>query len=138
MNHSKLAHSIIFPLKKESSGKRYFRSLQDSSGCERASGANGSCTNFNENEGITETDCCSQKQMCENYLKIGITEHSNMVCILCFDIKLTHKWQFYDHFRRFLCKCMFIFHKTEVQTVILICLMGLNSDWFKSYGTKCK
>ena len=58
--------------------------------------------------------------------------------ILCFDIKLTHKWQFYDHFRRFLCKCMFIFHKTEVQTVILICLMGLNSDWFKNYDTKCK
>ena len=23
--------------------------------------------------------------------------------ILCFDIKLTHKWQFYDHFRQFLC-----------------------------------
>jgi hypothetical protein len=33
---------------------------------------------------------------------------------------------------------MFIFHKTEIQTVILICLTGLNSDWFKSYETKCK
>ena len=63
---------------------------------------------------------------------------TNKDSILCFDIKLTHKWQFYDHFRQFLCKCMFIFHKTEVQTVILICLMGLNSDWFKNYDTKCK
>ena len=23
--------------------------------------------------------------------------------ILCFDIKLTHQWQFYNHFRQFLC-----------------------------------
>ena len=72
-----------------------------------------------------------------------ISEIGNCLCILminilCFDIKLTHKWQFYDHFWRFLCKCMFIFHKTEVQTVILICLMGLNSDWFKNYDTNCK
>ena len=29
---------------------------------------------------------------------------------------------------------MFIFHKTEVQTVIFRCLMGLNLDWFKIYG----
>ena len=34
--------------------------------------------------------------------------------------------------------CMFIFHKTEVQTVILKCLTGLNLDWFKSYDTKRK
>ena len=34
--------------------------------------------------------------------------------------------------------CMFNFHKTEVQTVILMCLTGLNSDWFKSYDTKRK
>ena len=32
---------------------------------------------------------------------------------------------------------MFIFHKTEVQRIILICLMGLNFNWFKSYGLKC-
>ena len=31
-----------------------------------------------------------------------------------------------------------IFHKTEVQTVILRCWMGLNLNWFKSYDTKCK
>ena len=34
--------------------------------------------------------------------------------------------------------CIFIFHKTEVQTVILRCLMGLNLDWFKIYGLWCK
>ena len=33
---------------------------------------------------------------------------------------------------------MFIFHKTEVQTVILKCLTSLNTNWFKSYDTKCK
>ena len=33
--------------------------------------------------------------------------------------------------------CMFIFHKTEVQTVILRCWMGLNLNWFKSYGLRC-
>ena len=30
-----------------------------------------------------------------------------------------------------------IFHKTEVLTVILRCLMGLNLDWVKGYGLKC-
>ena len=30
-----------------------------------------------------------------------------------------------------------IFHKTEVQTVILMCLMGQNLNWFKSFVTKC-
>merc|ERR1712051_500170 len=32
--------------------------------------------------------------------------------------------------------CMLFFHKTEVQTVILICSTGLNLNWFKSYGLK--
>ena len=32
---------------------------------------------------------------------------------------------------------MFIFHKPEVQRVILICSAGLNFDWFKKYGLKC-
>ena len=32
--------------------------------------------------------------------------------------------------------CMLFFHKTEVQTVILICSTGLNFNWFKSYGPK--
>ena len=30
-----------------------------------------------------------------------------------------------------------IFHKTEVQTVILRWITGLNLNWFKSYGLKC-
>jgi hypothetical protein len=30
--------------------------------------------------------------------------------------------------------CMFILHKTVVQTVILRCLTGLHLDWFKRYG----
>ena len=33
---------------------------------------------------------------------------------------------------------MIIFHKTEVQKIVLRCLTGLNSDWFNSYDTKCK
>ena len=33
--------------------------------------------------------------------------------------------------------CIFIFHKTEVQTVILRCLTGLNLNWFNSYGLRC-
>ena len=33
---------------------------------------------------------------------------------------------------------MNIWHKTEVQTVILRCLMGLYLNWFKSYDTKWK
>ena len=50
----------------------------------------------------------------------------------------TGKWLFYDHFWPFFANCMVIFHKTEVQTVILMCLMGLNSNWFKGYDTKSK
>ena len=33
--------------------------------------------------------------------------------------------------------CLFIFHTTEVQTVILRYLAGINLDWFKSYGLSC-
>ena len=39
---------------------------------------------------------------------------------------------------RFSTSCMFIFHKKEVQTVILRCLTSLNIDWFKNYGLRCK
>ena len=38
----------------------------------------------------------------------------------------------------FLAIPMFIFHKTEVLTVILRCLSGHTYDWFKSYDTKRK
>ena len=33
---------------------------------------------------------------------------------------------------------MVIFHKTEIQAVILRCLMSLNPNWYKSYDTKLK
>ena len=38
--------------------------------------------------------------------------------------------------RQFFAICVYIFHKTEVLTVILRCLTGLTYDWFKSYDTK--
>ena len=41
----------------------------------------------------------------------------------------------YSHF---LASCMIIFQKTEVQTVILMCWMGQNPNWFKSNSKKCK
>ena len=50
----------------------------------------------------------------------------------------TDKWPFYDHVWPFFAKYMVNFHKTEIQTVILRCLTGLNLDWFKSYDSKCK
>ena len=31
-----------------------------------------------------------------------------------------------------------IFHKNEVQTVILRCFTVINLDWFKLYGLRCK
>ena len=37
----------------------------------------------------------------------------------------------------FFANYMFIFHKTEIQTVILSCLTGLNLDLVKSYGLRC-
>ena len=45
----------------------------------------------------------------------------------------TDKWPFYNHIWPFFANCMCIFHKTEVQTVILRCL---NINWYKSYDTK--
>ena len=38
---------------------------------------------------------------------------------------------------QFFANCILFFHKTEVQTVILRCLTGLDLNWFKSYGLKC-
>ena len=38
---------------------------------------------------------------------------------LCFEMKVTHKWLLQQHFWLFFAICIFIFHKTEVQTVIL-------------------
>ena len=41
-------------------------------------------------------------------------------------------------FSQFFANYINIFHKTEVQTVILRCLIGLNCNWFKIYATKHK
>ena len=41
-------------------------------------------------------------------------------------MKENDKWPFYDHFQPFFDNYMTIFHKTEVQTVILRCLTGLS------------
>ena len=38
----------------------------------------------------------------------------------------------------FFANCMFVFHKTEVQTVILRCLTSLDLDWYTRYDTKRK
>ena len=38
----------------------------------------------------------------------------------------------------FIANYMIVFHKNEVQKIILICLMGLNSKWLNSYDTEHK
>ena len=52
-------------------------------------------------------------------------------------MNVPYKWHCTTISGHFFTICMFIFHKTEVQTVILRCLMSLNLDWFKSYGLRC-
>ena len=48
------------------------------------------------------------------------------------------KWPFYNRFWSFFANYMNIFHKTEIQTVILRCSTSLKLNWYKSYDTKCK
>ena len=48
------------------------------------------------------------------------------------------KWPFYNRFWPFFANYMNIFHKTEIQTVILRCSTSLKLNWYKSYDTKCK
>jgi hypothetical protein len=50
----------------------------------------------------------------------------------------TDRWSFSDHIWPFFANCMFVFHKTQIQTVILRCLMSLNLNWYKSYDKKHK
>ena len=52
--------------------------------------------------------------------------------IFCF---IFHKWPFYEYVWPFVWQlhCTKIFHKTEVQTVILRCLVYLYLNWIKSY-----
>ena len=48
------------------------------------------------------------------------------------------KWPFYNRFWPIFANYMNIFHKTEIQTVILRCSTSLKLNWYKSYDTKCK
>ena len=50
----------------------------------------------------------------------------------------TDKWPCNDHTWPFFTNNIFIFHKTEIQTVILRCLMSLNLNWIKGYNIKYK
>ena len=50
----------------------------------------------------------------------------------------TAKWQCNDHAWSFFANYMFIFHKTEIQTVILRCLTSLNLNCYQSYDTRHK
>ena len=49
-----------------------------------------------------------------------------------------NEWLFYYYFWSNYANCIFIFHKADVQTVILMCLTGIKPDWFKGYDAKCK
>ena len=46
---------------------------------------------------------------------------------------MIHKWPFFDCFCHFFANFMNIFDETEVQTIILRCLVSLNLNWIKSY-----
>ena len=50
----------------------------------------------------------------------------------------TDKWSSYYHIWPFFANCVLIFHKTEIQTVILKCLTILNLNWFLNHDTKRK
>ena len=47
---------------------------------------------------------------------------------------MTHRWPFFDCLGSFFAIFMKIFHKTEVQMVILRCLVSLNLNWIKNYN----
>ena len=46
------------------------------------------------------------------------------------------KWPFYSHFWSFFGNYIKIFHKIEIQTVILTCLVCKNLNWIKSYNIR--
>ena len=59
-------------------------------------------------------------------------------CLANFQKIATDKWSFYYHIWHFFASCVLIFHKTEIQTVILRCSRLLNLNWCNSYDTKRK
>merc|ERR1711997_1267087 len=50
----------------------------------------------------------------------------------------TDIWPCSDHTLPFFANYIFVFHKTEIQTVILRCLTSLNLNWYKRYDKKHK
>ena len=59
-------------------------------------------------------------------------------CLANFQKIATDKWSFYYNIWPFFANCVLIFHKTEIQTVILRCLIILNLNWYNTYDTKPK
>ena len=59
-------------------------------------------------------------------------------CLANFQKIATDKWSFYYHIWPFFANCVLIFHKTEIQTIILRCLRILKLNWYNSYDTKHK
>ena len=59
-------------------------------------------------------------------------------CLANFQNIATDKWTFYYHIWPFFANCMVIFHKNEIQTVILMCLRSLNLNWYNCCDTKWK
>ena len=59
-------------------------------------------------------------------------------CLANFQKIVIDKWSFYYHIWPFFASCVLIFHKTEIQTVILRYLTSPNHNWYKSYDTKRK
>ena len=86
------------------------------------------------------------KNLLMQKLNLIITNHatSSIKCkkILTY-IKTYSKWNWKKCGRcrtisgHIFANCIDIFHKTEVQKVILRCLRSLYLIWFKSHGTKC-
>ena len=50
----------------------------------------------------------------------------------------TDRWLFLDHIWPFFANYILVFYKTEIQTIILKCVMSLNLNWYKSYDKKHK
>ena len=59
-------------------------------------------------------------------------------CLASFQNIPTDKWTFYYHIWPFFTNCMVIFHKNEIQTIILRCFRSLNLNWYYSYDPKQK
>ena len=80
-------------------------------------------------------------QSCLNLIWIKSYDiNHNLIWKLCFSIleektlKIKfQKWPFLDPLWSFFVIYIDIFHKTEIQTVILRCLVCLNLNWVKSY-----